>query len=154
MKTIFYPTKKLSIILIVFSFLLAAPSFAASDVYKWTDDDGTIHYSDKKPKYFESKSLKIKAGRTSRTRRSAQEQANTLNEQETQKLAAQAEKLKGDTLKRENDARCQAIRDNLKKIAENSRIKINDNGELRYLTPEEISTKTKQYQQTLKDKCS
>jgi len=154
MKTIFYPTKKLSIILIVFSLLLAAPSFAASDVYKWTDDDGNIHYSDKKPNNIESKSLKIKAGKTDGSRRSAQEQAKTLNEQETQKLAAQAEKLKGDTLKRENDARCQAIRDNLKKIAENSRIKINDNGELRYLTPEEINTKTKQYQQTLKDKCS
>jgi len=50
--------------------------------------------------------------------------SKSLNEQETQKLAAQAEKLKGDTLKRENDARCQAIRENLKKIAENSRIKI------------------------------
>ena len=42
----------------------------------------------------------------------------------------------------------------LRKFAENSRIKINDNGKLRFLTPEEINNKKKQYQQTLKDKCS
>jgi hypothetical protein len=97
--------------------------------------------------------MKIKAGKSTETRSSPQEQAKTLNEKKSEQLANQAKKLQDDTYKRENNARCQTLRNNLVKFKENSRIKINDNGTLRFLTPEEIIVKTTQYQQTLKDEC-
>jgi len=143
--------KLLTIALTFFSFTSA---LYAGQVYKWTDNDGVIHYSDTKPANITSKSLKITTGKSSGTRSSAQEQAQTLNETQSKQLAAQAQNLQDETAKRENDARCQTLRDNLVKFRENSRIKTKENGELRYLTPEEIITKTVQYKKMLEDECS
>jgi len=154
MNKFFQPTKKISLILIALFLSVLTPNLLAGGVYKWTDENGVIHYSDIKPNNIESKSLKIKAGNPQSSRSSAQDQVNSLKEKETQKLAAQAQQLQDDTYKRENEARCQVLRENLRKFAENSRIKINDNGKLRFLTPEEINNKKKQYQQTLDDNCS
>jgi hypothetical protein len=146
----FLTRRLLALALILLS--LTSP-LAAGEVYKWTDKDGTIHYSDKKPVNVSSESMKIKAGKSTETRSSPQEQAKTLNEKKSEQLANQDKKLQDDTYKRENNARCQTLRNNLVKFKENSRIKINDNGTLRFLTPEEIIVKTTQYQQTLKDEC-
>jgi len=145
-------THKLLAIALTFFSLTSA--LYAAEVYKWTDKDGVIHYSDIKPANVTSKNIKIKAGKPSGARTSAQEQAQTLDETKSQQLAVQAQKLQDETDKRENDARCQTLRDNLVKFKENSRIKINDNGTLRYLTPEEISAKTIQFEKMLKNECS
>jgi len=150
-KRYFFTHKLLAFVLTIFSL---TGTLSAGEVYKWTDKNGTIHYSDIQPTNTPSKNIKIKAGKSSKTRTSVQEQAKTLNETKSQQLAIQAQNLQDETYKRENDARCQTLRDNLIKFKENSRIKINDNGTLRFLTPEEINTKTKQYQQILKDECS
>lgn len=147
-----YFTHKLLAIALVFFSLTGA--LCASEIYKWTDNDGASHYSDKKPANVSSKNIKVNTGKSSGTRTSVQEQAQTLHETKSQQLAIQAQKLQDDTDKRDHDARCQTLRDNLVKFKENSRIKINDNGALRFLSPEEISVKTKQYQQTLKDECN
>jgi len=150
-KHVYFTHKLLAIALAFFSLTGA---LCAGEVYKWTGKDGTIHYSDKKPANVSSKNIKVNTRKSSGARTSAQEQAQTLNETKSQQLAIQAQKLQDETYTRENDARCQTLRDNLVKFKENSRIKINDNGTLRFLTPEEISAKTKQYQQILKDSCS
>ena len=147
-----YLTRKLLIItLTLFSI---SGSLYAGKVYKWTDENGVIHYSDIKPTNTSAKSLKIKTGKSNNSRSSAQEQTKKLDETKTQQLATQAQKLQEETNKRENDARCQAVRDNLLKFKENSRIRINENGELRYLSPEEISAKTSEFEKILKDDCS
>jgi hypothetical protein len=145
-------TRKSFAIFIIFTAL--SSSLLASDVYKWTDAEGTIHYSDKKPSDISSKNMKIKTSKSTNTRISAQEQAQKLDETKSQQLATQAQKLQDDTVKRENDAMCQTLRDNLVKFKENSRIKINENGETRFLTPEEINTKTTEYNKIIEDKCS
>jgi len=145
-------TPKLLAIALTFFSLTGA--LCAGEVYKWTDQDGLIHYSDKKPANATSKNIKIKSGKSSGTRISPQNQAQTLNETKSEQLALQAQKLQDDTYKRENDARCQTLRDNLVKFNENSRIKTKENGELRYLTPEEINNKRVQYEKILKDDCS
>ena len=154
MNKFFHAIRKTTLAAIVLCLSFSSANLFAGGVYKWTDDSGTVHYSDKKPKDGNAESLKIKAGKTKGSRASAQAQINALNEKQTQKLAAQAQNLKEDTFKRENDARCQVLRNNLKKFAENSRIKINDDGNLRFLTPEEISEKKEQYEQTLNKHCS
>jgi len=150
-KHVYFTHKLLAIVLVFFSITSA---LCAGEVYKWTDKDGATHYSDKKPANVASKNIKVNTGKSSGTRTSAQEQAQALNESKSQQLAIQAQNLQDETYKRENDARCQTLRDNLVKFKENSRIKINDNGTLRFLTPEEITAKTKKYQQTLKDDCN
>ncbi|MFT6266685.1 MAG: hypothetical protein ACJAWS_002848 [Oleiphilaceae bacterium] len=152
MNTLLSFTSKLFAIAVIFTALTS--SLFAGEVYKWTDSNGMIHYSDIKPRNVSSKNIKVKAGKSSNTRTSFQEQAQILDKTRSQQLASQAQNLQDDTYKRENDARCQTLRDNLIKFQENNRIKINEDGIVRFLTPEEISAKTKQYNQTLKDSCS
>lgn len=144
----------LKLLAITFIFFIFSSSLSASKVYKWTDEDGTIHYSDIKPSNVSSENIKVRTNKSSGTRASAQKQVSTLNETKSQQLSAQAQKLQEETQKRENDARCQKLRDNLVKFKENSRIKINDNGTPRFLTPEEIAEKTSLYQKILNEECN
>lgn len=128
---------------------LTSPLTSAEGVYKWTDEAGVIHYSDKKPNDVDAKNLKIRGHKTP----SSAVSDAAMEQQKSTQLEAKAQALQESTAARENDAQCQAIRDNLKKIQENSRVKINDNGELRYLSPEEIEEKKNGYQDMLDKHC-
>ena len=87
-------------------------------------------------------------------RLSPQEQVSNLDEQKQKDLETKAQQLKADSAKTQNIAKCDAIRANIKAFAENSRIRIKEDGKLRYLTPEEINTKKAEHQKQLKEFCS
>ncbi len=127
---------------------------SADQVYKWVDENGTIHYSDIKPNNVESENVRVKTGKSTGSRPSAQSQAQDLDNQQQQELQDRAQRLQAETAARENDAQCQLVRDNLQKLQENSRVKVNDGGEFRYLTPEEIAAKKAEYQEMLNNFCS
>ena len=59
-----------------------------------------------------------------------------------------------DKAKAELDEKCAAIRDNLKKIEENSRIRIEDKGQVRFLSAEEIIEKKQTFQKMLDESCN
>jgi len=128
-------------------------SLSADEVYKWTDDKGMIHYSDIKPNDVNVKSVKVSGKKPSNSRASAIDKADTLDQKKQTQLEAKAQALQENTQARENDSQCQAIRDNVKKMQENSRVKVNDNGQLRYLTPEEIEEKKDSYVKMLEEHC-
>ncbi len=111
----------------------------AGDVYKWTDEEGIIHYSDIKPNHSASQKMKVSGGKSTKSRLSAQSQVGALDEAKRKQLETQAQKLQDETYARQVEARCQVVRDSLKKFQENSRIKIKEEGAARYLTPEEIA---------------
>lgn len=134
--------------------LLCLSTQISAEIYKWTDENGNTHYSDIKPNQANSETLKIKTGTSSKETRSPQEASKELTERNQAALESKAEKLQKETQKRELEAHCEAIRSNLKTMEENSRIKITENNETRYLTPEEISEKKAKYQQDLQELCS
>ena len=63
-------------------------------------------------------------------------------------------RTKSETQKREQISQCQNTKDNLKTLQENSRIKTNENGKIRYLTAEEIDQKKQSYIKLINEKCS
>ena len=130
------------------------PLLCNAEVYKWTDKNGTIHYSDIKPNETSSEKLNIKTNNPSLERASPQSSAQALDQQKSKELEAQAERLKSETQKKEQNSQCQNTRDNLKTLKENSRIKINENGEIRYLTPSEIEQKKQSYIKLINEQCS
>lgn len=140
---------------ITFTILLLVLSFTSNaQIYKWTDSEGKVHYSDKKPAGSGAESIKVRTQKNSSSPANAQEQAQALEQKQQQELEAKAENLQKSAEQRQNDKRCQALRDNLKKIRENSRIKIKgDDGELRYLSPEEIDERKRDYQEMLAQSC-
>ncbi len=141
-------------ILIITSLTLITSSTLAAEVYKWTDASGNIHYSDKKPNNSKHESLKVFSGSASSSRRNVYDQAKELDtkaetakkrKEELEKSAAQKQKL---------EKQCQTIRDNLRTISESGRIKVQlENGETKFLSPEEIASRKQKHQQQLKDFC-
>lgn len=125
-----------------------------AEVYKWTDKDGNTHYSDIKPNETPSEKLDIKVNQPSQDRASPQESALRLDTEKAKELELQAEKLQSETKKRELNAQCQNMRDNLKTLQEKSRIKVNENGNIRFLTPEEIDNKKQTYIKQINELCT
>jgi hypothetical protein len=131
---------------------IAGPTFS-DDVYKWVDQHGNTHYSDKKPNNVESKSMNIRTNTPSQARKAPLERAKKLNETQEKALEAKAQILQADARKKEVESKCKRIRENLKTLAETSRIRVEDNGEMRYLDPEEIQKKKSRHEEQLKEFC-
>lgn len=140
--------------LVVSAALILSSNLAISgQVYKWTDENGQIHYSDKQPNNVDSKKLKVSGGKQTSSRESAQDKNAALEERKQKQLEKQAEALQASNRQQEIDRKCQAIRDNLKKIEENTRIRIQKDGETRYLTTEEIEERKQRYAEQLANNC-
>lgn len=126
---------------------------AADKVYKWVDESGNIHYSDIKPNKKGVENVKIRGNKSATSDRSVLDKAKDIDERRSKELEKKAEDLQSNAQARENDARCQSVADNLQKMNESSRVKIDDNGELRYLTPEEVEERKARYRKILDEEC-
>jgi len=110
--------------------LLSSANLAAEEVYKWVDDKGVTHYQALPPKNQEAKSIKTKTGH------SAPVKYNT----KTGKVVAEKDTNSAPIVTNKKDPElCTKAQDNLKALQQYSRVRVADeNGELRYLEPEEI----------------
>lgn len=144
---------KIAPLFFVTSLLFSAPNHA-ENVYKWVDEEGRIHYSDIKPNKNNVEEFKVRGNKNTSKGASVFEKTADLDARKQEELENKAEALQANTERRQQDARCQAIRDNLKKMNENSRIKIMENGETRFLSPEEIEERKNSYQEMLESNCS
>ena len=144
---------KIAPLFFVTSLMFSAPNHA-ENVYKWVDEEGRIHYSDIKPNKNNVEEFKVRGNKNTSKGESVFEKTADLDARKQEELENKAEALQANTERRQQDARCQAIRDNLKKMNENSRIKIMENGETRFLSPEEIDERKNSYQEMLESSCS
>jgi hypothetical protein len=91
----------------------------AADFYRWTDDQGLPHYSDKPPKGVKAEKVKNKTRKPT-----AEEEELTAAENQTSNPDAE---------------RCKAEQERLRLLKANSRIQMEDkDGKLRELTAKEI----------------
>lgn len=150
------------------SLLLAALSLhVQAEVYKWVDADGSIHYSDIKPNDKNATRIKTQTGQSINasdadsepnesdvSSNNPQARAQALDEQMKTQQDVVDRQAEMDKAKAEQDEKCATIRENLKKMEENSRIRIDDNGQVRYLSAEEIIEKKKNFQKMLDESCN
>jgi hypothetical protein len=136
--------------------LAMAPAMVnAVAVYKWTDADGVIHFGDRQPTGTQAEQISVKSGQSSsvNTSPSAQQQ---LNELEQRQKAASEESRADDAAaarQAQRQTNCNAARQNLEIISNNARIRISENGEQRFLTPDEISQQKQKYEDMVKQNC-
>jgi len=134
---------------------LLVASLAASEVYKWIDEDGTVHYSDRKPPNTETTIVKTTGTRiTAPATDSVEHQLDDLSKrQETEQLKAQQEAEVAETTQSTAEY-CRSLRASLETLNNNSRVRVEDeNGELRYLTAEEMVEKRRSNEQSLQEHC-
>ncbi|MEX0605207.1 MAG: DUF4124 domain-containing protein [Marinobacter sp.] len=137
--------------------LAVTPAIAsAASVYKWTDENGITHFGDRQPTGRKSESVNVRTGspRSSEQQRSAQEQVQAIDDarevqSERTNLSAAEE-----ARQKQRTANCETAQSNLKVIDSNARIRVEDNGEQRYLAPEEIEEQRGKFQQIADDNCN
>lgn len=139
---------------------IGATSLHAESVYKWTDKDGITHYGDQQPTGQKSESVDVKSGTTHSSvegskegRPSPQERLKAMEKgkKEASKQASQSRTEEArEKLRQKN---CEVARKNLKTLNTYGRIKVQEDGEQRYLTSEEIDAKKAEYKNIADDSC-
>lgn len=124
----------------------------AGKVYKWTDESGVIHYGDKRPEGAKTETLRVES-HSSSVRTSPQDQLKALEEQKDRASMAEDELKKEGQAKQQTQERCEQAKSNLLTIENNARIRIEENGELRYMTPEEITAKKDEMSKIVEEAC-
>ena len=123
-------------------FTLTINVASADDYFKWVDDQGVTHYSEKPPKN------KVTIKGSTQTGHSAPITYNPVKTVET--LPAPAKKPQN--LK--DPLRCKAAKSNLESIRNSSRIKVKgENGEFRYLSQDAIAKRKKEAIKAAKESC-
>lgn len=136
--------------------LAMAPAMInAATVYKWTDADGVTHFGDRQPTGTQAEQIRVKSGQPSsaNTHSSAQQQ---LKEMEKRQQAASEESNETDaavTRQAQRKTNCDAAQQNLEIISNNARIRITEDGEQRFLTPDEVSQQKQTYEDIVEQNC-
>lgn len=135
---------------------LIAPTFASAEsVYRWEDENGVVHFGDREPTGRASEKVSVRTGQSSRDteRRSAQEQVSALDENQAERENREKETAVEEARRKQREARCKTAQANLTTINSNARIKVEEDGEQRYLTPEEIEEKKQQFEDIVSESC-
>ncbi|MDI9246796.1 DUF4124 domain-containing protein [Marinobacter sp. CHS3-4] len=147
-------TKK---ILALAVFVLAMPILAsAQSVYKWTDENGVTHFGDRKPTGKQSESVSVRTGKgsgSSSSSASPQQQVDQMEQEQAE--VEQDEKVSAvqEARRKQRAANCDTAQTNLALIATGSRIKVQEDGEERYLSEEEIAQKREQFEKIAELNC-
>lgn len=135
--------------------LVAAPALSpAASVYKWTDEEGVTHFGDREPTGKQSEAVSIRTGKRSESnRQSPQQQVEALENQEAEETERQEESSVEEARRKQREANCETAQSNLALIQRNNRIRVEEEGELRYLSPEEIDEKKQQFEEIADENC-
>ena len=144
-------------ILLLTVLMAAAPGLATSaSVYKWTDENGVTHFGDRQPTGRNAEQVNVRSGTIQGAgvqRRSAQEQLDELQEQQAAEQQQREESAVEEARRKQREANCNTARSNLEVINSNARIRVEENGETRYLSPEEIEQQRQKFQEIADENC-
>ncbi|MEE2762066.1 MAG: DUF4124 domain-containing protein [Pseudomonadota bacterium] len=135
--------------------IASAPGLAlAASVYKWTDENGVTHFGDRQPTGKNSEKVNIRSGNApSSSRPSPQEQVNQIEEQRASDSISRREAAENEARQKQRQANCETARSNLRIIDSNARIRVEDNGEQRYLSRNEIAEQRQKFKDIAEDSC-
>ena len=142
--------------------LIAITLPAAADIYKWVDEKGEVHYSDQPPASGGKVERHVEESRPAQPSPDATPaEASNSEDEEMQFRARQAERDRADAeaqmrleeaeTKRRN---CEQARNNLTGLQAHSRVtKFGPNGEIEYLTDDEIESAIVEAQSAVNSWC-
>lgn len=137
--------------------IASAPGLAlAASVYKWTDENGVTHFGDRQPTGKQSEKLNVRSGAASQPgseRKSPQEQLKELQQRQDDQAVSQRSRAVQEAQAKQREANCATARANLDAIDSNARIRVEENGEQRYLSPEEIAEQRAKARQIAQENC-
>lgn len=141
---------------VVVACVLLWPGLAgAQSVYKWTDDQGVTHFGDRQPAGRASEQVSVKTGksRANAERRSPQEQLEAIDNTREQEDRRENLSAVEEARRKQREANCATARSNLDVINSNARIRVEENGEQRYLDPEQIQEQREKFEEIAEENC-
>ena len=137
--------------------MTVAPGMAMSaSVYKWTDENGITHFGDRQPVGASSETVNVRSGTSSgaaTSRSSPQKRLGELQEQQQNEADREKETAVEAARRKQREANCESARSNLTVIESNARIRIEEDGEMRYLSPEEIAEQKEKLEEIAAENC-
>lgn len=137
--------------------LAVVPGVAMSaSVYKWTDENGVTHFGDRQPTGKQSERVNVRSGTTSKAaadKQSPQERLEDVQKGQENQAVSQREAAEQEARNKQRAANCETARSNLDIIDSNARIRVQDNGEQRYLNPQEIADQRQKFQEIADENC-
>jgi hypothetical protein len=138
--------------------LLAGGAVAASEIYKWTDENGSVHYEDRPTGEGEVQRMNIVSARTDNSAVQARLQARREERAAREQVASEAppemskEEIRAEQEKRQQQ--CQKYRDRLEAFLRSQRLyEENDTGERRYLDEQEVMAARAKVQEQIVEYC-
>ena len=151
-------TRFRQILVVAIAALLASGMTLASEIYKWTDDEGSVHYVDRPTGQPDEKRLDIYSSRTDNSAVQARLQARREARAAAEQVAAEAppemskEEVRAEQQKRQQQ--CQMYRDRLEQYLRSQRLyKEDDSGERVYLDEEETLAARARVEEQIKEYC-
>jgi len=147
---------KIKTVVLAITLIMVPTMTSAASVYKWTDDNGVTHFGDRQPAGRQSESVNIKTGSSNSggQQRSAQEQVQAIDDARKEQGERTNLSAVEEARQKQRKANCETAQSNLNVINSNARIRVDDNGEQRYLAPEEIEEQRQKFQQIADDNCN
>lgn len=148
--------KTLTLAMILAVVPLTVPQAAtAASVYKWTDENGVTHFGDREPTGKQTERVNIRTGKTSGDQRpkSPQQQLEELEAREADAAGKREESAVEEARRKQREANCETARSNLTILERNSRIRVEENGEQRYLSAEEIQEQRQKFEDIASENC-
>jgi len=144
-------------ILMLTLLMALVPGIAHSgSVYKWTDENGVTHFGDRQPTGSKAEQISVRTGQGSTNasnRTSPQEQVQALAQEAEKRELTERERAEMEAIRKQREANCATARSNLKIIDSNARIQVEENGERRYLSPEEIAEQRMKLEKIAEENC-
>jgi hypothetical protein len=120
--------------------LIISPLVTADKIYSWVDEKGVTHYGANPPKGTPMRVLNARTGHS--------DPVTYGEEQKEEKPKSQATPAQPD------EERCELARKNLEVLSTSPRVKAaNENGEQRYITPEEIQSQIETMEKIIEEEC-
>ncbi len=129
--------------------LIFAPIIAVAEIYKWVDEDGRVHYGEKPPVEDASKiEIKESPKVDDSFQQQSIDQQKLLQIYEEERNLKKEEKLKAEKEKAELKQQCQSLANNLNDLKQGglSFYDLDEKGERKYLSAEELAAHIKKLQ--------
>ena len=139
--------------------LLVSGATYSSEIYKWVDDEGNVHFGDR-PDGVQPERLDIESRPTDPARVQAMNQARATEraKSETAKAQAAAEQPTAEEVKKEADertAKCTAYQAQLQSYTNNRRLyRMDADGEREYLSDDEVDQTRQVTAQRVEEFCN
>ena len=150
--------RRLTSLFVLPAIALALP--ASAEIYRWTDDSGDTHFGSNPPAGVNAEPVSTSRTNTIETGSQQGDDSSGDNDADQGQAAEGEQDGEGEQSPQDQEEReairqqnCEAAREALKTLEQNARVQVMEDGERRYLSPEEKAAERERYEKIRDENC-